>query len=131
MQKKNAGSGKLTLKILLMVALGYFADQYFMFYGLAAVILLVNALLRSSAISSIFSGILSAGALWFAYAFYLQQTNGELITEKIASIFGASPISLVLVSGGIGALLGALSAYAGYSLNRAFEKKKQTGGYHL
>jgi len=96
-----------------------------MFWGLAIVTFVINVAIRTKPIPSILSGFLGAGLLWLGYAFYLDYTTQSIMTDKIADIFKTSGDNLLLIIGLLGAIIGGLSGYVGYSFYKLFEKKKR------
>ena len=116
---------KLIFKIFLIAFIGYFADVYFMFWGLATVAFIVNVIIKSKPFPSFLAGFIGAGLLWLSFAFYIDYKTNSIMSDKIAAIFQTSGDNLLLIIGLLGALIGGVAGYAGYSFYMLFEKKKK------
>ena len=57
--------------------------------------------------------------LWFVVAFWIDTTNDNILSHKIAQLFplGGSSMLLIFVTAFIGALVGGLAAMSGASLH--------------
>ena len=76
-----------------------------------------------SAWKALGAGFGGAGILWLAAAGYIHLQSGGILTVKIAGIAGLShPSLLVVLTGMIGGLAGALAVVAGFHLRSLLKK---------
>jgi len=70
----------------------------------------------------IWSGFFGCGMVWLVIALVINESKGNIMTSRIASLFSApSNVWLFLGAFIIPALLGGLSASAGFSLRRLYK----------
>ena len=75
-------------------------------------------------------GFLGGGLLWMTYAWLIDVQTESILSEKIVKLFPFDdPIFLLVLTGLLGAIAGALGALSGNSFRQLFMKKKQKSFY--
>lgn len=113
--------------LFLIIVLLVFVTQFLLHsWWIAAIDGFVAALFFSkSGWQAFIAGFLGVGVIWGGYAFYINQSNENLLADKIAQIFSLpGAVWLLVLTTLIGALIGGFSALTGYSLRALFIKKK-------
>ncbi|CAN5393357.1 hypothetical protein BH09BAC1_BH09BAC1_24530 [soil metagenome] len=113
------------LIITIAIAVVSFGIQFFLpWWSLAFVAFIIGYLSNLSGWAAFGAGLLGAGGVWFTYAMWLNVGNEYLLTAKIAPMFSLpDPILLVVISGAIAGLLGALAASGGRNLRVLLAKE--------
>lgn len=62
---------------------------------------------------TLITGFVGGLLLWLVWSWLLYQDGGQLITERIAGLFGIGSALMLLIGPFIGGILGAVSALAG------------------
>lgn len=71
--------------------------------------------------SNFLAGFFGVAFLWFTYSFYIDQTTGSVLTNKMAMMFSLpSAMLMLLLTAAVGGLVGGMSAWTGYLLRRVF-----------
>jgi len=74
-----------------------------------------------SGVNSFLIGFIGTGLTWLIMAGYIDASNGGLLSEKIAKLFGGIPkIGLILLSALVGGLASGLSGITGYFAKKSF-----------
>ena len=85
---------------------------------------------KDNALLAFFAGLMSVFLLWGGYAFMLSSGNEHILAEQVASLFYLkSGISMILVSGALGAILGGFAGMSGSWLFQIFKKNKASNKY--
>jgi hypothetical protein len=121
---------KTIIRILLIGAISWFVQQYFLYWSAAATAFLLLVLIPSKSSRNAFiCGFLGIGLLWTIIAWRIDHQTGSILTERVAGLFHlARPIYLVLITGLTGGILGGFAALAGYKFSVLFKKK--SSGYY-
>lgn len=116
---------KLTIKILLIAVISYFAQQYFPWWSAVATAFLINLLISSPSGKSFLSGFLGIGLLWMVMAVWIDISTDSILTERIAQIVMINDkYLLILATSLIGAIAGGMGGLSGGTFRKMFEKKK-------
>lgn len=108
---------------VLMIALNLLLSQFFPWWNVIPVVMLVVFLTKLKAASSWIIPGLSLMTLWLIQIFILDQKTGFRSSDRIAAIFDASGVFAYLIPViGIG-LISALSGIIAYLLRTAFHKE--------
>ncbi|MFN0212868.1 MAG: hypothetical protein ACKVT2_01325 [Saprospiraceae bacterium] len=108
------------MKNTLFLALVIFITGNLCHFGLpwwclAPIAFLAAWLLAQSAWSAFLGGFLSGFLLWYINAWFPDNSNGGLLSAKVGQLFMGIPgWQLLLATGILGGLLGALSALTGH-----------------
>ncbi|MEO5995431.1 MAG: hypothetical protein ABIN89_01950 [Chitinophagaceae bacterium] len=116
---------KFLVSVLLMALLSFIVCIYFPWWSIAWVAFLVIILVPQKPLSAFLAGFVALFLLWSAMAFYISLKNENILAHKISLIIlkSNSPISLVLLTGLIGALIGGFAALAGSFLRKTNSAK--------
>jgi hypothetical protein len=106
---------KFLVTILLIALVSFVSCLYFPWWSIALVSLLVIVVIPQKPLSAFMAGFVSLLVLWSAMAFYISNKNDDILAHKISMIIlkTDSPVSLILVTGLIGALVAGFAALAG------------------
>lgn len=109
--------------VFILIALGVFASQYFLHWQIWTISLIsfvVGAILGRTAWGAFFSAFFAVFLVWSGMAFWQDIQNDQIISARIASMFGFPAISewFFVVSGAIGGVLASFSCISGYYLKR-------------
>lgn len=115
---------RFLFSLLLTILLAFIAGLYLPWWSIAIIAFAVALLIPQSIGKSFFSGFLGIFLLWSLLAFWIDNKNESILSQKIAQLFslGSSSISLILVTAFIGALVGGFAAASGSSLRPATKK---------
>jgi len=102
------------LAALIIFVLGNLCRFGLPWWSLAPIALLVGWFFARSAWAAFFGGFLGGFLLWYATAWFEDSSNGGLLSAKVGQLFmGVEALQLLLVTGGLGGLIGALGALTG------------------
>ena len=116
---------KFLIATVLTALLSFIAGIYInLWWFFAVVALLVALLVHQRASKAFFAGFLALFILWFVLTFWIDNTNGGVLSVKIASLLplGGSKWLLIIVTALIGGLIAGFAAMSGSYL-RATPKK--------
>lgn len=119
---------KFILKVILIAALGYFAELFLPWWSIAISGFIVGAVLPTTGFNSFLSGFLGIGLLWLIFSFALHNNTDGILTAKISLIFQLSqPAFILVICATIGGLAGGLGALSGSQFTRIFFEEKKAG----
>jgi hypothetical protein len=79
------------------------------------------------AFTAFIAGFLAVGISWWGYAYYLDLSNGSLLSVRMGEILGGlSPLLLTLVTGLFGGLFGGLGALTGALARQMVQPSRST-----
>jgi hypothetical protein len=89
-------------------------------WGIAPAAFLVSAAIPQKPAYSFLSGFLGVFLLWEVLAWWIDNKNGGILSQKIANIFGldGSSLLLIIITSLIGALVAGFAALTGSYLRR-------------
>ena len=105
---------KYFIAILLTALLSFVAGLYLPWWGIAIAAFAVGALIQQKPIYSFLSGFVGVFLLWEILAWWIDNKNNGILSQKIAQILplGGSTVLLILITSLIGALVAGLAALA-------------------
>jgi hypothetical protein len=111
---------RFLLSVLLIGVFSFIAGLYLPWWSIALVSFLVLILLPQGLGRSFLAGFLSIFLLWFLLAFIIDNSNGHVLSQKIATLMklGGQSILLVIISAFLGGLVAGFAALSGSSLAR-------------
>jgi hypothetical protein len=114
---------KYIISILLTALLSFVTGLFLPWWSIAFAAFLVSALIRQKPSMSFLSGFLGVFLLWEILAWWIDNKNDSILSQKIAQIIplGGSTILLILLTSVTGALVGGFAALAG-----SYLRKKET-----
>ena len=111
---------KFVISLLLIALLSLGAEIYLPFWSVALVAFTVSALIPQAPWKALVCGFVAVFALWAGLAVYLDSANDHILGNRVSLLVlkTTSPFLLILVTGFIGGLVGALGALTGSFLHR-------------
>jgi hypothetical protein len=111
---------KYILSILVTALLAFVSGLYMPWWGIAVAAFLVSAAIPQKPVYSLLSGFLGVFLLWEVLAWWIDNKNNGILSQKIANILplGGSSVLLILITSIIGALVAGFAALAGSYLRR-------------
>ncbi|MEO6963759.1 MAG: hypothetical protein ABIY90_17455 [Puia sp.] len=111
---------KYILSILVTALVAFVCGLYLPWWGIALAAFAVSATIPQKPAYSFLSGFLGVFLLWEVLAWWIDNKNGGILSQKIASIFGlgGSSLLLIIITSLIGALVAGCAALAGSYLRR-------------
>ena len=111
--------------LILILVVGWFAQQYFPWPIIAVVALLAGAWTRFSGPVNFLLGFLAVGLLWGGYAWLLNSANEGLLAGRMGELFsGIGSAGMLAATTLLGALLGGLGCMTGGFGGEMFRRKK-------
>jgi hypothetical protein len=111
---------KYILAILVTALVSFVSGLYMPWWGIALAAFLVSAAIPQRPAYSFLSGFLGVFLLWEVLAWWIDNKNGGILSQKIANIFGldGSSLLLIVITSLIGALVAGFAALTGSYLRR-------------
>jgi hypothetical protein len=111
---------KYVLAILLTALLSFVMGLFLPWWSIAFAAFFVSLLIRQKPAMSFLSGFLGVFLLWEVLAWWIDNRNDSILSQKIAQIIplGGSPILLILLTSVTGALVGGFAAISGSFLQK-------------
>lgn len=117
---------KFISAIILTALTGYIAGilSFSPWWGFAVTTLLVAVLVHQKAGKAFLSGFLGIFLLWAGLAYWMDQQNNGILSQRIAQILplNGNSLLLILITGVVGGLVAGFAAMSG-SFLRASSKK--------
>ncbi len=106
--------------------LGYYALPWWSFAPFAV---LTGVIFAGHGFSKFMAAVIAVGGVWAGYAYYIQTQEVGALVPKVAQLFdiltGGNPTILTVLTAGIGAFIGGLSAITGHSFRQIFYAPKR------
>jgi len=117
----NQANMKFLISILLIALVSFVAGLYLPWWSIALAAFVVIALIPQKPLYAFLSGFIAIFILWSGMSFIISNKNDHILAHKISMIIlkSDSPVSLVLITGLIGALVAGCGALAGSYLRKA------------
>ena len=111
---------KYILSILVTALMAFVTGLYLPWWGIAIAAFLVSAAIPQKPGFSFFSGFLGVFLLWEILAWWIDNKNNGILSQKIATLIplGGSSVLLIVITSIIGALVAGFAALAGTYLRR-------------
>ena len=111
---------KYILAILLTALLSFVMGLFLPWWSIAFAAFVVSLLIRQKPAMSFLSGFLGVFLLWEILAWWIDNRNDSILSQKIAQIIplGGSVILLILLTSVTGALVGGFAALSGSFLRK-------------
>jgi hypothetical protein len=112
---------KFFISVLLIALLSVAACLYLPWWSIAIVAFVVAAIIPQKPLLSFLSGFTGLFLLWGGLSYYISSSNHHLLAQKISVLLlkTDSPITLVLATAFIGALVAGLAALSGSFVRKA------------
>src|ERR1700722_15313138 len=111
---------KYVLSILVTALMAFVAGLYLPWWGIAIAAFLVSAAIPQKPAFSFLSGFLGVFLLWEVLAWWIDNKNNGILSQKVAALFkmGNSSVLLIVLTSILGALVAGFAALAGSYLRR-------------
>ena len=116
---------KFIISLLLMALLSFTACLYLDWWSIAIACFVVAALIRQRPGIAFLTGFLALFLLWGGLSFWISNNNGHLLAHKVSILLFKTdnPYLLIIITGFIGAIVGALAALTGSLLRKKSSTK--------
>ena len=111
---------KFLLSFILMALLSFAACLYLPWWSIAIACFIVAVLIPQRPGVAFLTGFISLFTLWAGLSFWISSNNGHILAHKMSVVLFKTdnPYLLVIITGLIGAIVGAFAALSGSFLNR-------------
>jgi hypothetical protein len=111
---------KYILSILVTALMAFVSGLYLPWWGISVAAFLVSAAIPQKPAFSFLSGFLGVFLLWEVLAWWIDNKNNGILSQKVATLFplGGSSVLLIVITSLIGALVAGFAALAGTYLRR-------------
>lgn len=111
---------KYILSIVVTGLIGFLTGLYMPWWGIAIAAFVVSAAIPQKPAFSFLSGFLGIFLLWEVIAWWIDNKNNGILSQKIATILplGGSSVLLIVVTSIIGGLVAGFAALAGTYMRR-------------
>jgi hypothetical protein len=111
---------KFFISIVLIALLSVAACLYLPWWSIAVAAFIVSVIIPQKPLASFFSGFSALFLLWGGLSFYISSNNSHLMAKKISMLLlqSESPLTLVVATALIGALVAGLAALSGSFVRR-------------
>lgn len=111
---------KYILSILVTALVAFVCGLYLPWWGIALAAFAVSATIPQKPAYSFLSGFLGVFLLWEVLAWWIDNKNNGILSQKVANLFklGNSSVLLIVITSIIGALVAGFAALAGSYLRR-------------
>ncbi|HEX3767802.1 MAG TPA: hypothetical protein VHT72_05460 [Puia sp.] len=111
---------KYILSIVVTGLIGFLTGLYMPWWGIAIAAFVVSAAIPQKPAFSFLSGFLGIFLLWEVLAWWIDNKNDGILSQKIATILplGGSSVLLIVVTSIIGGLVAGFAALAGTYMRR-------------
>lgn len=106
---------KFLISLLLMAILSFTTCLYMDWWSIAIVCFVVAVLIRQRPGIAFLTGFLALFLLWGGLSFWISNNNGHLLAQKVSILLfkTGNPYLLIVITGLIGAIVGAFAALTG------------------
>jgi hypothetical protein len=111
---------KYILSIVVTALLAFVSGLYMPWWGIAIAAFLVSAAIPQKPAFSFLSGFLGVFLLWEILAWWIDNKNNGILSQKVAALMklGNSSVLLIVITSILGALVAGFAALAGSYLRR-------------
>jgi len=111
---------KYVLSIVVTALLAFVLGLYLPWWGIAVAAFLVSAAIPQKPTFSFLSGFLGVFLLWEVLAWWIDNKNNGILSQKVAALLGLgnSSVLLIVITSVVGALVAGFAALAGTYLRR-------------
>ena len=111
---------KYVLSIVVTALLAFVLGLYLPWWGIAIAAFLVSAAIPQKPTFSFLSGFLGVFLLWEVLAWWIDNKNNGILSQKVAALLGLgnSSVLLIVITSVVGALVAGFAALAGTYLRR-------------
>lgn len=115
---------RLVITVIITAALSWLMSIVLGWWMVALVPLLISLLWRHKPGFGFVTGCLSIGLLWLYLVLKTDMANEQLLSQRMAALFGLSHTVFLIVNVAVGALVGGMGGWSGASLRLLFKTDK-------
>jgi hypothetical protein len=111
---------KYVLSIVVTALVAFVSGLYLPWWGIAIAAFLVSAAIPQKPTFSFLSGFLGVFLLWEILAWWIDNKNNGILSQKVAALLGLgnSSVLLIVITSIVGAIVAGFAALAGTYLRR-------------
>jgi hypothetical protein len=111
---------KYILSIIVTALMAFVSGLYLPWWGITIAAFLVSAAIPQRPAFSFLSGFLGVFLLWEVLAWWIDNKNNGILSQKVSNLFGIgnSTVLLIVITSLLGALVSGFAALAGTYLRR-------------
>ena len=111
---------KYVLSIVVTALVAFVLGLYLPWWGIAIAAFVVSAAIPQKPTFSFLSGFLGVFLLWEVLAWWIDNKNNGILSQKVAALIGLgnSSVLLIVITSVVGALVAGFAALAGTYLRR-------------
>ena len=107
---------KFIIQVAAIILVAFILELILPWWSIAIAAFAIGYALKSKA--NFMAGLLGIALLWATKAYLLDSAAAAPLTERVATIFSLTKPTLLLVTAGIGGIVGGFAAMAGASLKK-------------
>ncbi|UXP32132.1 hypothetical protein N6H18_17455 [Reichenbachiella agarivorans] len=121
---------KFIIRLLLIAIFSYLLSLVMPWWILILVAGILSFILPGGNFNAILSGLLGGGLLWMVMAWKVDVETNSIMSTKIIQLFPIDDVNMIIIATGVlGGIAGALGAFTGNSFRQIFIKKKEKSFY--
>lgn len=113
------------ITIIITALLAWLASYSFGWWIVAVIPFLIAVVWQQKPNQALMNGFLSIGLLWLYLVLRADTANEQILSNRMAQLFGLSHILFLVVNIVLGALVGGLGGWSGASMWKIFKHKEQ------
>ena len=116
---------KFFVSILLMMMVSFASCLYFPWWSIAVACFLIATLIPQKKGIAFLTGFIALFLLWGGLSFWISSNNQHVLAHRISQLIlkKDNPLSLILVTGLIGAIVGGISSLTGSLMRSSISNK--------
>jgi len=117
-------------RLICIAVLSYLSAMVMPWWSAMLSSALIAFLLPGNNLNAFLSGFLGVGLIWLLMAWKIDTETGSILSEKMVTLFPIDDKNiLIIITGTIGGLAGALGAFTGNSFRQTLAKRKEKSFY--
>jgi hypothetical protein len=117
---------RFIFQVTFLAFLSYCIELWLPSWTIVVCAAIISILIRTSATASFFGGFVAISLLWMAKATVIDVYTHSIISTKIIALLGLQrPITLILLTGLVGGLLGGFGSLIGQKLYQILPKNSR------
>lgn len=113
------------ITIIITALLAWLTSYVFAWWMIAVIPFLIAVVWQLRPGWAFLNGFLSIGLLWLYLILKADIANGQILSDRMAQLFGLGHALFITVNILLGALVGGLGGWSGASMRRIFKTRKQ------
>ncbi|MCV9385421.1 hypothetical protein [Reichenbachiella ulvae] len=118
------------IRLVSIAGLSFLLSLIMPWWCLILVAGIICFLLPAGSFNALLSGLLGGGLLWMVMAWKIDVETNSIMSSKIVELFPVDDVNMLIIATGVlGGVAGALGAFTGNSFRKIFIKKKEKSFY--